>query len=162
MIPRQHARPVVIDGQEHAVRVRVWPANQKNRRGRLRGQQVAQLAALGIDRAHARQAPTGIPGSGQSLPPLIPAVSPGSPAPAPQAGGFVRATRRGAVAVHCARPVEMDYHVESICESCTFFVTTIESRPTLELQRDDAAAKGQVAHEQIFDGLVSRLDGEAS
>jgi hypothetical protein len=29
-----------------------------------------------------------------------------------------------------ARPVEMDCHVESICESCSFFVTTIEFRPT--------------------------------
>ncbi|WP_405996208.1 tyrosine-type recombinase/integrase [Streptomyces sp. NBC_00986] len=63
---------------------------------------------------------------------------------------------------YCARPVEMDCHFESVCESCTFFVTTIEFRPTLERQRDDAAAKGQVAREQIFDGLLSRLDGEAS
>jgi integrase len=63
---------------------------------------------------------------------------------------------------YCARPVEMDCHFESICESCTFFVTTIEFRPTLERQRDDAAAKGQVAREQIFDGLISRLDEQAS
>lgn len=53
-----------------------------------------------------------------------------------------------------ARPVEMDCHFESICESCTFFVTTIEFRPTLERQRDDAAAKGQVARQQVFDGLL--------
>ena len=32
---------------------------------------------------------------------------------------------------YCARPVEMDCHFESICESCSFFVTTIEFRPTL-------------------------------
>jgi hypothetical protein len=63
---------------------------------------------------------------------------------------------------YCARPVEMDCHFESICDSCTFFVTTIEFRPTLERQRDDAAAKGQVAREPIFDGLLSRLDEEAS
>ena len=25
---------------------------------------------------------------------------------------------------YCTRPVEMDCHFESICESCTFFVTT--------------------------------------
>ncbi|WP_328786377.1 MULTISPECIES: hypothetical protein [unclassified Streptomyces] len=48
---------------------------------------------------------------------------------------------------YCASPIEMDCHFESICESCTFFVTTIEFRPTLERQRDDAAAKGQVARE---------------
>ena len=40
---------------------------------------------------------------------------------------------------HCARPVEMDCHFETICESCIFFVTTIEFRPTLQRQRDDAA-----------------------
>ena len=32
---------------------------------------------------------------------------------------------------YCARPVEMDCHFESICESCNFFVTTIEFKPTL-------------------------------
>ncbi|WP_210407133.1 tyrosine-type recombinase/integrase [Prauserella flavalba] len=63
---------------------------------------------------------------------------------------------------YCARPVEMDCHFESICESCTFFVTTIEFRPTLERQRDDADAKGQVARKQIFDGLIARLDDQAS
>lgn len=63
---------------------------------------------------------------------------------------------------YCARPVEMDCHFESICESCTFFVTTLEFRPTLEKQREDAAAKGQVARQKIFDGLLQRLDGEAS
>ncbi|MFC5826147.1 hypothetical protein [Nonomuraea insulae] len=51
---------------------------------------------------------------------------------------------------------------DSICESCTFFVTTIEFRPTLERQRDDVAAKGQVAREQISNGLLNRLDGQAS
>ena len=64
-----------------------------------------------------------------------------------------------------AHPVEMDCHFESTCESCTFFVTTIEFRPTIERQRDNAAAKRQVAREQIVDGLhgrLSRLDGEAS
>ena len=43
---------------------------------------------------------------------------------------------------YCARPVEMDCHFESICESCSFFVTTIEFRPTLQRQRDDAAEQG--------------------
>jgi integrase len=63
---------------------------------------------------------------------------------------------------YCARPVEMDCHFESICESCTFFVTTAEFRPTLQLQRDDAAAKGQVGRQRIFDGLLTRLDDTAS
>jgi integrase/recombinase XerD len=63
---------------------------------------------------------------------------------------------------YCARPVEMDCHFESICESCTFFVTTIDFKPTLRRQRDDAADKGQLGRQKIFDGLLNRLDEEAS
>ena len=63
---------------------------------------------------------------------------------------------------YCARPVEMDCHFESICESCTFFVTTIEFRPTLQAQRDDADRKGQIARKKIFDGLLNRLDTKVS
>ncbi|MGH2721914.1 MAG: tyrosine-type recombinase/integrase [Actinomycetota bacterium] len=63
---------------------------------------------------------------------------------------------------YCARPVGLDCHFESICESCTFFQTTIEFRPTLERQREDAVAKGQVGRQKIFDGLLQRLDEEAS
>ena len=63
---------------------------------------------------------------------------------------------------YCARPLGMDCHFESICESCTFFQTTIEFRPTLQKQRDDAATKGQVGRRKIFDGLLARLDGDAS
>jgi len=63
---------------------------------------------------------------------------------------------------YCARPVEMDCHFESICESCSFFITTIEFRPTLERQRDDAAHKGQVGRQKIFDSLLNRLETEAS
>lgn len=63
---------------------------------------------------------------------------------------------------YCARPVEMDCHFESICESCTFFVTTIEFRPTLQAQREDAATKGQIGRTKIFDGLLDRLDHDAS
>ena len=62
---------------------------------------------------------------------------------------------------YCARPVEMDCHFESICESCSFFVTTIEFRPTLQRQRDDAARKGQIGRQKIFDGLLNRLDTDA-
>ena len=63
---------------------------------------------------------------------------------------------------YCARPVELDCHFESICESCTFFVTTIEFRPTLQAQRDDADKKGQIRRQQIFDGLLDRLDQTAT
>ena len=56
---------------------------------------------------------------------------------------------------YCARPVERDCHFESICESCTFFVTTLEFRPTLQAQRDDAERKGQVGRQRIFEGLLN-------
>ena len=62
----------------------------------------------------------------------------------------------------CARPVGLDCHFESICESCTFFQTTIEFRPTLQAQRDDAAEKGQLGRQKVFDGLLARLDQTAS
>jgi hypothetical protein len=62
----------------------------------------------------------------------------------------------------CARPVGLDCHFESICESCTFFQTTIEFRPTLQAQRDDAADKGQLGRQKVFDGLLARLDQTAS
>ncbi len=63
---------------------------------------------------------------------------------------------------YCARPVEMDCHFESICESCTFFVTTNAFRPTLQLQREDAATKGQLGRQRIFEGLLARLAEDAS
>jgi integrase len=62
----------------------------------------------------------------------------------------------------CARPVELDCHFESICESCTFFVTTIDFKPTLQRQRDDARDKGQAGREKIFEGLLTRLDDQAA
>jgi hypothetical protein len=63
---------------------------------------------------------------------------------------------------YCARPVEMDCHFESICESCTFFVTTLDFKPTLTKQRDDARATGQVGRQRIFEGLIDRLEERAS
>jgi site-specific recombinase XerD len=62
---------------------------------------------------------------------------------------------------YCARAVEPDCHFESICESCTFFVTTVEFKPTLQRQPEDAAAKGQLGRQRIFEGLLDRLDEDA-
>jgi hypothetical protein len=42
----------------------------------------------------------------------------------------------------------------------TAFVTTLEFRPTLQKQRDDAERKGQVGRQKIFDGLLGRLDDQ--
>ncbi|MFD7015289.1 helicase associated domain-containing protein [Streptomyces sp. NPDC059928] len=49
VVPRQHTEQVTVDGQDHAVRLGVWVANQKSRRDKLSGEQRAQLAELGMD-----------------------------------------------------------------------------------------------------------------
>ncbi len=64
---------------------------------------------------------------------------------------------------YCARPKVMDCQFENICESCTFFQTSIEFRPTLIAQRQDACNKGQVRRAEIFDQLITGLENtEAS
>jgi hypothetical protein len=67
------------------------------------------------------------------------------------ANGSSRSTR--APLAPAPPPAELDCHFESICESCTYFQTTLEFRPTLQRQRNDAADKGQIARLKIFDGL---------
>ncbi|WP_406503263.1 helicase associated domain-containing protein [Streptomyces sp. NBC_00212] len=49
VVPRQHTEQITVDGQDHDVRPGVWVSNQKNRRDKLNEQQLAQLAALGLD-----------------------------------------------------------------------------------------------------------------
>jgi hypothetical protein len=62
----------------------------------------------------------------------------------------------------CTRPPELDCAFESICETCTFFQTSIEFRPTLAAQRADAAARHQDHREQLFASLLTRLDQDVS
>jgi hypothetical protein len=63
---------------------------------------------------------------------------------------------------YCTRPAELDCAFESICETCTFFQTSIEFRPTLASQHQDAAAKSQTHREQLFASLLARIDQDAS
>ena len=63
---------------------------------------------------------------------------------------------------YCARPLQMDCQFETICESCSCFVTTNEFRPALERQRDDAATKHQAARQRALQSLLDRLDSQAS
>jgi len=63
---------------------------------------------------------------------------------------------------YCTRPAELDCQFESICEGCTFFSTNVEFRPTLQRQRDDAAAKGQQPRQKMFETMLTALDGEVS
>ena len=63
---------------------------------------------------------------------------------------------------YCTRPAELDCAFESICETCTFFQTSIEFRPTLQAQHDDAAAKNQTGRQQLFANLLDTIDKDAS
>ena len=58
---------------------------------------------------------------------------------------------------YCTRPPELDCAFENICETCTFFQTTIEFRPTLQAQHDDAHAKGQTHRAELFDRLLTTI-----
>jgi site-specific recombinase XerD len=57
---------------------------------------------------------------------------------------------------YCTRPPTLDCAFESICETCTFFQTSIAFRPTLQAQHDDAAAKGQTHRAELFTRLLDR------
>jgi hypothetical protein len=60
----------------------------------------------------------------------------------------------------CTRPVQLDCRMESACETCSYFQTTIEFRPTLQRQRDHAQEHGQPERAAIFDKLIQRVDQE--
>ena len=59
---------------------------------------------------------------------------------------------------YCTRPPELDCAFESICETCAFFQTSIEFRPTLQAQHDDATTKGQDHRAQLFTALLNKVD----
>jgi site-specific recombinase XerD len=63
---------------------------------------------------------------------------------------------------YCTRPPELDCAFESICETCTFFQTSIEFRPTLQAQHDHATAHSQDHRQQLFASLLARVDQDAS
>jgi site-specific recombinase XerD len=62
----------------------------------------------------------------------------------------------------CTRPPQLDCAFESICETCSYFQTSIEFRPTLQAQHDDAVARHQDHREQLFTSLLTRIDQDAS
>jgi site-specific recombinase XerD len=61
---------------------------------------------------------------------------------------------------YCTRPAELDCAFEAICETCTFFQTGIEFRPTLLRQRDHAAQHHQTHRVNLFDQLLLRVDDQ--
>jgi site-specific recombinase XerD len=59
---------------------------------------------------------------------------------------------------YCTRPPQLDCAFESICETCSYFQTSIEFRPTLQAQHDHAAAHDQTGRQQLFAQLLNRID----
>ena len=58
----------------------------------------------------------------------------------------------------CTRPVELDCRMETACETCSYFQTSIEFKPTLTRQRDHAQTHGQTDRAALFDRLLHRLE----
>jgi len=63
---------------------------------------------------------------------------------------------------YCSRPAELDCAFESICETFTFFQTSIEFRPTLQAPHDDSATKRQDHRTPTIQLLTGLTKGEAS
>jgi hypothetical protein len=59
---------------------------------------------------------------------------------------------------YCTRPPQLDCALESICETCTYFHTSIEFRPILQAQHDDANANNQAHPANLFASLINRID----
>ena len=60
----------------------------------------------------------------------------------------------------CTRPVELECRMESACETCSYFQTSIEFKPTLIRQRDHASEHGQTDRAALFDRLLDSVDTE--
>jgi site-specific recombinase XerD len=58
----------------------------------------------------------------------------------------------------CTQPPQLDCAFESICETCSYFQTSIEFRPTLQAQHDHAATHGQTGRQKLFAKLISQID----
>ena len=59
---------------------------------------------------------------------------------------------------YCTRPPQLDCAFESICETCSYFQTSIEFRPSPAAQHDHAATHGQTGRQELFARLIHQLD----
>ena len=59
----------------------------------------------------------------------------------------------------CTRPIELDCRMESACETCSYFRTSVEFAPTLRRQRDHAQERGQSDRAALFQRLLDRVEG---
>ena len=48
------------------------------------------------------------------------------------------------------------------CETCAYFRTNVEFKPTLQRQRDHARERGQKDRAELFDGLLRQVEGLSS
>jgi site-specific recombinase XerD len=62
----------------------------------------------------------------------------------------------------CTRPTQLDCRMETVCETCTYFQTSIEFRPTLIRQRNHARDRNQTDRAALFDQLIHRVDKDPS
>jgi site-specific recombinase XerD len=58
----------------------------------------------------------------------------------------------------CTRPVELECHMESACETCAYFKTGPEFVPVLLRQRDHARDHHQPDRAALFDTLIKRTE----
>ena len=49
-----------------------------------------------------------------------------------------------------------------MCEGCGFFSTTVEFKPTLQRQAEDAAAHDQAGRAELYRRLLAGIDEAAS
>jgi integrase len=61
----------------------------------------------------------------------------------------------------CTRPAELDCSFETICESCGFFATTTEFKPTLTRQAQHAADHDQPGRAELYTRLAAAADQTA-
>lgn len=59
---------------------------------------------------------------------------------------------------YCTRPAELGCRYETICETCTFFATTIEFRDHLKAQHTDAERHGDTDRQTAYRKALDTLD----
>jgi integrase len=60
---------------------------------------------------------------------------------------------------YCTRPAELGCRYETICETCTFFTTTIEFRDQLQAQQADAQRHGDTSRQNAYLKILGTLGG---
>jgi hypothetical protein len=60
----------------------------------------------------------------------------------------------------CTRPIELECRMDLACETCSYFRTSVEFKPTLRRQRDHALAHGQLERAGIIKSLLDQVGQE--